>query len=250
VLFRSEKLAEALQRRLGPGHDRTAAWLYQDRADIRIRQGDYQSAFSDLELALSLKQKVLPPDHPDIAISLLSIAAVQNELGDHAAALVAADKAVEIYRNAYGKESPLVAHPLGDRGESYELLGRYPEAERDLRKTVDLSAQWVGPDHPWTAYPLTALGKTLILEHQRREAVLILERALRIREKSEPNAELVAETRFALARARWEIGQDRAGALALAEAARETYRKMPAEAKHAAEVDAWLAGKPAAETAN
>ena len=240
---RWEKLAEALQRRLGPGHDRIAAWLYQDRANLRAREGDNQAALTDFERALSLKEKVLPPNHPDIAISLLSIAAAQNELGNHEAALVAADKAVEIYQSAYGSESPQVAHPLGDRGESYELLGRYPEAERDLRRAVELSGQWVGPDHPWTAYPLTDLGTTLLLEHHVREALPILERALRIREKSEPNAELVAETRFALARARWELGQDRTGALTLAEAARDTYRKMRGEAKHAAEVDAWLAGK-------
>jgi hypothetical protein len=117
------------------------------------------------------------------------------------------------------------------------------EAERDLRETVDLSGQWVGADHPFTAYPLTALGKTLIAERRSREAIPILERALRIRERSEPNAELVAETRFALARARWESGPDRAGALSLAEAARDGYRKMPEQAKHAAEVDAWLSDK-------
>jgi eukaryotic-like serine/threonine-protein kinase len=242
---RWEKLAQALQRRLGAGHDRTAAWFYQDRADIRTRRGEYQGALADLQLALSLKEKVLPPDHPDIAISLISIANVQNELGDHRAALVAADKTVEIYRNAYGNESPLVALPLGNRGESYELLGRYPEAERDLRKAIDLSGQWVGPEHAWTAYWLTALGKTLILEHRLHEATPILERALRIREDSEPNAEMVAETRFALARARWELGQDRSGALTLAEAARDVYRKTPGQAKHAAEVEAWLVGKSA-----
>ena len=90
---------------------------------------------------------------------------------------------------------------------------------------------------------MTALGKTLLLEGRAREAAPVLERALRIREKSEPNAEMVAETRFALARARWELGQDRSGALTLAGTARDTYRKMPGEAKHAAEVDAWLAGK-------
>ena len=157
--------------------------------------------------------------------------------------MVAADQAVEIYRNAYGSNSPQLAQPLGNRGESYELLGRYPEADRDLRLASELYAQWVGPDHQWTAIPLTALGKTLILEHHSREATSILERALRIREQSEPNAELVAETRFALARARWELGQDRTGALTLAEAARETYRKMPGHAKDAAEVDAWLTGK-------
>ncbi len=242
---RWEKAAAALLRRLGPGHDRSAAWFYQDRANLRQREGDNQRALSDDQEALALKQKVLAPSHPDIALSLISIASVDNDLGNHLAALAAADKAVDIFREAYGSSSPQLAFPLGNRGESYELLGRYAEAERDLRKTIDLSAQWVGPDHPWTAYPLTALGKTLILEHHLHEARPILERALRIREQSEPNAELVAETRFALAEARWELGQDRTGALTLAAAARDTYRKMPAEAKHAAEVDAWLAGKTA-----
>ena len=240
---RWEKLAEALQRRLGPGHDRTAAWLYQDLANLRAREGNYQAALSDSEQALSLKRKVLPPDHPDIAISLICIAIVQNELGEHKAALVAADKALKIYENAYGSESPQVASPLGERGESYEQLGRYSEAERDLRRAVDLSAQWVGPDHPWTAYPLTALGKTLILEHHLREAMPILERALRIREKSEPNAELVAEARFALAQARWESGYNRASALHLAEAARNTYSNMPNHAKDLGQIEAWLNDK-------
>ena len=247
---RWEKVADALLRRLGAGHDRTAAWFYQDRANIRQRAGNYQAALSDYERALALKQRALAPDHPDIALSLLSMASAYNELGDHAAALTAADKAVDIFRNAYGSSSPQLAFPLGNRGESYEFLGRYAEAERDLRLAADLSAQWVGPDHPWTAYPLTALGKTLILEHHLREATPILERALRIREKSEPNAELVAETRFALAQTRWTLGQDPAGALALAEAARDAYRKMPEQAKHAAEVDAWLAGKTANKPAN
>ena len=247
---RWEKLAQALQRRLGPGHERAAAWFYQDRAVARERRADYKGALADLDLALSLKRKVLATNDSDIARTLQTITNVENEIGDHRAALVAADQAVEIYRNAYGGNSPQLAQPLGNRGESYELLGRYPEAERDLRLASELSRQWVGPDHQWTAYPLTALGKTLILEHHAREATSILERALRIREKSEPNAELVAETRFALATARWELGQDRTGALTLAEAARETYRKMPGHAKDAAEVDAWLAGKTDNKTAN
>ena len=240
---RWEKLAEALQQRLGPGHDRAVAWLYQDRAAARERRGDFQAALADYEVALSLKRKVLAPNHPDIAITLHSIADVRNEMGDYKEALVAADQSVEIYRKAYGEHNPQLAQPMGNRGESLELLGRYPEAERDLRKAADLYGQWVGADHPWTAIALTALGKTLIAEGRSREASPILERALRIREHAEPNAELVAETRFALARARWAIGQDQAGALSLAERARDIYRKMPAEAKHAAEVDAWLADK-------
>jgi eukaryotic-like serine/threonine-protein kinase len=241
---RWEEVGEALLQRLGPGHDRTASWFYQDRAIARQRNGDYPAALADLDLALSLKSKVLAPNHPDIAATLLTIANVRNQIGDYQAALVAADKAVKIYQSAYGAESPLVAHPLGIRGETLCFLGRYPEAERDLRLTVDLSTAWVGADHPFTAYPLTALGKTLMGERRWREAISVLEKALRIRESSEPNVELVAETRFALAQARWEAGQDRTGALALARAARDAYRNLAEHGKQASEIDAWLAGRP------
>ena len=98
---RWEKVADALLRRLGPGHDRTAAWFYQDRANIRQREGHNQAAISDYEKALGLKQRALAPNHPDIALSLLSMASVDNELGNHVAALAAADRAVDIFRNAF-----------------------------------------------------------------------------------------------------------------------------------------------------
>ena len=132
---------------------------------------------------------------------------------------------------------------MGIRGECYEFLGRYAEAERDLRSASDRSEQWVGRDRPWTAIQLTALGKTLLAERRAREAVPILERALRIRVRSERNLDMLAEAQFALARARWEVGTDRAAALSLAASALDSYRKAPGQAKYAAQVEAWLVDK-------
>ena len=157
--------------------------------------------------------------------------------------MIAVEQSLAIDRTAYGNNSPHLWDSLDDRGEVLEFLHRYPEAERDLRSSVDLAVAFVGPDHPWTAYPLTALGKTLIAEGKYREAASFLEKALRIRERAEPNAELVAETRFALAQAHWALNRDRAGALALATAARDAYRQLPGHKKRADEVDMWLAGK-------
>jgi tetratricopeptide (TPR) repeat protein len=109
-----------------------------------------------------------------------------------------------------------------------------------LRQTSEIFADWVGPEHAWTAYPLTALGRTLLAEGRSREAVAILQRALRIRESSEPNAELVAETRFALARALWFFADERRTAEKLAIAARESYRKLPKHEKQVGDIDVWL----------
>ena len=238
---RWDRLGQALLQRLGAGHDRVAGWLLNNRALTQFRRGDYRAALADHEAALALKRKVLPPDHPDVAMSLGNIGFVRAELGDYAGALDAAERYLQALQQAYGPDHPKLAEPLNNRGEALALLGRHTEAERDLRAAIDLAAIWVGPDHPWTANSLTALGKTLIAQQRSPEAIPILKRALGIRERSAPNSELVAEARFALARARWEVDQDRRGARAAAGAARDAYRSLPGQTKHAAEVDDWLA---------
>ena len=54
---RWELLAEALQGRLGPGHERIAAWFHQALGLARQGQGDYRRAAAELELARALKRE-------------------------------------------------------------------------------------------------------------------------------------------------------------------------------------------------
>jgi hypothetical protein len=247
--LRWQRVATALLQRLGPGHERTAAWFYQDRAVARLRHGDYRAALVDSQMALALKQKVLPPDAPDVAGSLMTIAEVDNDLGDHQAALVAADEALDDCRKAFGPSSPQLAQPLDLRGESLEALGRHSEAERDLRQAADRWSGWLGADHVWVAYALTALGKALLSEKRPAEATSTLERALRIREQADPNQDEIAETRFALARARLALNpRDAAPARKLALLARDAYRKLPNRGREIAEIDGWL-DRPTSVTA-
>ncbi|HMF40113.1 MAG TPA: tetratricopeptide repeat protein [Polyangia bacterium] len=239
--MRWDRLGQAILNRLGPGHERAAAWMAQGRALIRLRKAEFKEALADLRWALALKQKILRPDDSDLARSWASIGSTLIEMGDIAGALDAYQKQLEVLRSAHGPSSPLLGHALGNRGEALALLGRHAEAEKDLRESLVHWAQMVPPDHPWIAYPLTALGKSLIASGRAREAVPILERAVRIRERGEPNRDMVAESRFALARARWEAGGDRDAARTLAVTARDGYRELPGQAKHAAEIDGWLA---------
>jgi hypothetical protein len=68
---------------------------------------------------------------------------------------------------------------------------------------------------------------------------------VRNRARGEPQPDLIAESRFALARASWEGGGDRAAALGMAAAARDGYRAMPRadDRRHADEIDAWIAAR-------
>ena len=236
-----ECLAISLMRRLGPNHDRIAAWFHQNQAILMFRRGDFRSAARDFDLALSLKRKALPPNHPDIALSLFSIGYLHAELGEGEAALAAAQEAVDIDRAAYGSQSPLLWAALDNRGVALGILHRYAESEDDLRRALAAVEALVGTEHLWTADPLTELGKTLVAEAKYREAIALLERAFQILERSDPSSPDLADARFALARGRWARNQDRSGARALAVAARDVYRPLPGFKRRADEVDTWLA---------
>ena len=107
-----------------------------------------------------------------------------------------------------------------------------------MRRALTVWETQVGSSHPYLGYPLTAIGRAALALARPKDAVAPLERALRLRETGEADAVLLAETRFALARALWDAGADRARALALAMRARDVY--APAgDAKDTATVDAW-----------
>jgi hypothetical protein len=81
----------------------------------------------------------------------------------------------------------------------------------------------------------------MLVERRRpREAIDLLERALRIRTATEEPLPLRAETSFALARALWDSGRDRSRAHQLAETARADAEQAD-DAEAVAEIARWLA---------
>jgi tetratricopeptide (TPR) repeat protein len=238
---RWEGPAQALLRRVGPGHDRIAAWLHQDRGTLAERSGDYATAKNEYEQALALKLKVLPAGHPDIGKTYFSLANAEASLGDGPAALAAANQAVTMYRAGYGDDSPLMWNPLDIRGEALQMVGRLEDAEADFRVAVERAESLYGVEHAWTAIALHDLGAVLLDRGKVREAISVLSKTLRIRERHEPNQESLADTRFALGRALWQADDDRPRALDLARTAREAYRNLQGHERQIAAIDTWLA---------
>ncbi len=238
--------AQALVQRAGPGHEKLTAWLHQNRATLAQRAGDHDTARREFDLALASKRRALPAGHPDIGRTYYSMASNEIDRGDGQAALGFADQAMAIYRAAFGNENPLIWVTLDARGEALNLLGRYAEAERDLRVAVELAAGLYGTEHSWTAVALNALGVALLGRGQLHDAIATFEKVLRVRERLDQGQETLAETRFGLGRALWEAAQDRPRALALARTAREDYRNLHGHDRQVAEIDTWLAGRQGA----
>jgi hypothetical protein len=86
---------------------------------------------------------------------------------------------------------------------------------------------------------LIGLGNVALAQHRAGDGVLLVERAVRLREATRARTIDIAETRFLLGQTLWESNRERPRAVDLAEQARDAYQD--AGATELADVEAWLA---------
>jgi serine/threonine protein kinase len=245
---RWEQMSETLLRRLGPGQERTRAWLQQAYGNTAYADGRFEVAREAYARAAELKVAALGADHPDTALSIESMANALLGLGRPAEALAVHARAFSIVEHAYGRDSPLLWYMLSNEGEILTKLGRAEDAIRAFRRALDLRRHVVEDVGADLGFQLTGLGRALLLAGRGAEAVAPLERALRVREKKDPEPERLGETRFALARAlaMRDHDGDAARARSLAKSARDDYRKMLASKlrdESLAAIDRWLSAR-------
>ena len=230
--------ADAALQRIG-GHDRLRAWLEMHVAINGRLQGRYDDALAHDRRALELKQRS-GASRGEIARSLNNQAVLLQDMGrtQEAARLFA--RAVADLSQEVGADHPLVATFLSNEAETLDQMGRHEEARAGYRRALAIEERGYGADSSNLAYPLTGLGLSYLADHRPEAAVPPLERAHRIRAARESDPLLVAQTEFALARALWESGGDRARAVRLAETAEKLYGDKPAFASRTAEIDRWL----------
>jgi eukaryotic-like serine/threonine-protein kinase len=237
-----DKAAAAVLARLG-GHDLLRAWLLNDIGCVLELEGRLVEAARAHEEALALKKKALGPDHPDVGISEVNLAIVLQELGRNDEALSHNDRAIKLMEKGLGIDHPSLAMALNGGGEIRNALGRYREARVSFERARVLWERELGPENRNVAYALTGIGLSFLGEGKANDALLPLDRALKIREAQEPELSKRAETQFALARALWESNRGRGRARILADAARQDYVKAAAKQK-VLQIDRWLEGHP------
>ena len=235
------RYADAAIRRLG-GRERLQSWLLTNLGGVYELQGRPTEALHVHQEALVLKQKVLPSDHPDIALSLANIAISFQSLGQNSEALQHNDRAMEILQKALGAEHPDFAIQLNNRGEILRALARPSEARASFERARGIWERELGVDHLVLGYALTGIGETFLDEGEFEAAIAPLERALTLRDQKDSASARRAETRFALARALWSGARDtnRARAQTLAERAKAEYAEANMIGK-VAEIQKWLA---------
>jgi tetratricopeptide (TPR) repeat protein/predicted Ser/Thr protein kinase len=233
-------LARTLVERAPGENDRLRSWILHTSASTWVRANDLARARADMEEAIAIKERILPPGHPDIAISHNTMGEILHAMGRHEEALRLNQRTYEAFVSSYGAASAEAAYTLSNRGEYLLDVNRPAEAVSAFQRGLAGWEAHIGANHKNLAFPLTGLGRALVQLGRAQEAIPPLERALRLREPGPADPALLAETRFALAQALWAADAGRPRALSLATAALETYvgvgQKEPAE-----RVRAWLA---------
>jgi tetratricopeptide (TPR) repeat protein len=144
----------------------------------------YSQAAPLLRDALTMREKVLGPNHPLTATSLSHLARLRYHQGDGAGALPMVERALAIYEKTLGPEHPFTAMSLSDLARLLHDQGNLAAARPLYERALAKSEKAVGPEHPSTNYVRCHLSRLLLLLGRPTEAVTLSETALTAHDKA------------------------------------------------------------------
>jgi tetratricopeptide (TPR) repeat protein len=112
------------------------------------RRAQYKEAEPLFFRGLSIREKVLGPEHPDVARSLNNLAALYDNQGKYAKAEPLYVRALSIREQVLGPEHPDVATSLNNLAILYKIQGEYAEAEPLFVRALRIFETAFGLEHP------------------------------------------------------------------------------------------------------
>jgi CHAT domain-containing protein/Tfp pilus assembly protein PilF len=146
--------------------------------------GKYNEALRVAERALEIRERLLGPEHRDVAAAIDCLAGIYTGRGDYDKAEPLYLRAVAIREKVMGKDDPDTAISVNNLAELYYYRGKYVEAESLFNRALDIREKALGDDHPDTALSLNNLAALYDLLGRDVEAEPLFKRALATREKA------------------------------------------------------------------
>jgi tetratricopeptide (TPR) repeat protein len=159
------------------------AELLSKAARYCVARAAYSEGRPLLERALTIREKVQGPEHPDTAMCLNNLAILLHEQGEVAAALPLFKRALAIYEHVRGPEHPDTATTLNNLARLLQVQGDHAAARPLHERALAIHEKMGGAEHPDTAACIHSLAVLFHAQGKLVEARPLYERALEIREK-------------------------------------------------------------------
>ena len=148
------------------------------------RKGDYQQALELFEKAITLETHNTLPSSirtKDVAQTQTNIGATLSSLGRYDEALVAFQRALELYQQS-GDESS-IGVLLNNIGSVYKNMGRFEDAVEAYQRSLEISNKLYGSDHPDTAITINNLGSVYAAMGDYDRSLALFQQSLSVYEK-------------------------------------------------------------------
>lgn len=160
--------------------------LYYQLAFIKYRQEQYNEANTFYHSSLQIREKVLPPQHVDLAACYNGIALVYEKTEEYAKALISCHKALDIYKKILPPNHILLAVCRRNIGKFYEQLGEYPQAILSYKRSLKIYRNILPLSYP----DMISTYKNIALIYEKTndndKASSFLEKAITLQEKTLP----------------------------------------------------------------
>jgi eukaryotic-like serine/threonine-protein kinase len=171
--------AEAAVHRAGNDADCEAR--VADALGTALRSaGKFDDSIPYTERALALRERVLGPDHLDVAVTLVNLSNALGSLDRLPAAQTLLRRAVTIFERALGPDHPSVAVAENNLGGVYYQAGDYAPALHSFERAVAIRERALGPTHVKLGPALVNRAMVSVDLGRTDDAVRDLERAVTI----------------------------------------------------------------------
>lgn len=192
----------------GPDYDDQRAIILTSNGVAFRRTGDNKTAMALYDEALAIQERLLGPDHPNIASTLNNQASILSEYGDYSASADRHRRALAIREKALGPDHEWVGESTYNLANQMAYLGYYDEALALGERTLAIFEKKLGTEHPRYWLTVQNLGQTYLDMGDYERAALELERALEGLEKVYGRRSTqLCYTLDALAQSRFSMGE-------------------------------------------
>ncbi len=146
-------------------------------------QGRLEEAEPHYLRAREIRERVLAPDHPDLAFVLHELGSLYSRQGRFEEAIALFQRNLSIREQ--GKPDPIALSELNSQlAATYRQMDRLAEAETYFKRALELVESNLGPDHPTVALRGNNLAVLFSDQGRYAEAEELYKRAMAIEEKT------------------------------------------------------------------